>query len=165
MSGLASVLGYGPGEYFGTGSYYADPVTGNHGAVAMLAALHGRRRTGRGRWIDMSLFEAVLPYFSQELYPAARAPNRSQRLRSPQGSHLARGTWLASPCRERDFAASRTSSAARAWRRTRPLDVESPRRRRRIDPHTACPARPCPAPPRLRKPGAAAQVVPTGWQR
>ncbi len=66
-SGLSSLLGYGPGEYFGTGSFYADPVTGNHGAVAILAALHHRRRTGLGQWIDMSLLEAVTPFFSQQL--------------------------------------------------------------------------------------------------
>lgn len=66
-SGLSSLLGYGPGEFFGTGSFYADPITGNHGAVAILAALHHCRRSGRGQWIDMSLLEAVTPFFSQQL--------------------------------------------------------------------------------------------------
>jgi crotonobetainyl-CoA:carnitine CoA-transferase CaiB-like acyl-CoA transferase len=66
VCGLASLLGYGPGEFFGTGSYYADPVTGNHGAVAVLAALHARRRTGRGQWIDMALLEAAVPFFAQQ---------------------------------------------------------------------------------------------------
>ncbi len=67
VSGLASLLGYGPGEYFGTGSYYADPVSGNHGAVAILAALNHRRTTGEGQWIDISLLEAVTPFFAQQL--------------------------------------------------------------------------------------------------
>ena len=67
VSGLASILGYGPDEYFGTGSFYADPVTGNHGAVAVMAALLHARRTGKGQWIDMALLEAVLPFFSQQL--------------------------------------------------------------------------------------------------
>ncbi len=66
-SGLASLLGYGPGEFFGTGSFYADPVTGNHGAVAILAALHHRRKSGCGQWIDESLLEAVTPFFAQQL--------------------------------------------------------------------------------------------------
>ncbi len=65
-SGLASLLGYEPGDRFPTGSYYADPVTGNHGGVAMLAALHARRRTGRGQWIDMALLEAVSPFFAEQ---------------------------------------------------------------------------------------------------
>ena len=114
MSGLASVLGYGPGEYFGTGSYYADPVTGNHGAVAILAALNGRRATGRGRWIDMSLFEAVLPFFAQELLTYAvtgEAPEpigNASPVHSPQGIYPCAGedNWLALTVRnERDFAA------------------------------------------------------------
>ena len=114
MSGLASVLGYGPGEYFGTGSYYADPVTGNHGAVAVLAALHARRATGRGRWIDVSLFEAVLPFFSQELLTYAvtgEAPEpigNASPVHAPQGLYPCAGedNWLALTVRdERDFAA------------------------------------------------------------
>ncbi|MDE2668407.1 MAG: CoA transferase [Chloroflexota bacterium] len=114
MSGLASVLGYGPGEYYGTGSYYADPVTGNHGAVAMLAALHARRATGKGRWIDVSLFEAVLPYFSQELLTYAvtgEAPEpigNASPVHAPQGLYPCAGedNWLALTVRdERDFAA------------------------------------------------------------
>ena len=114
MSGLASVLGYGPGEYHGTGSYYADPVTGNHGAVAILAALHGRRASGRGRWIDVSLFEAVLPYFAQELLTYAvtgEAPEpigNASPVHAPQGVYPCAGEdhWLALTVRdERDFAA------------------------------------------------------------
>lgn len=102
-SGLASVNGYGPGEYFGTGSFYADPVTGTHGAVAVLAALHHARRTGRGQWIDMSLLEAVGPFFAQEFLEFAvtgRDPepigNRS-KMYAPQGVYPTAGTdcWLA----------------------------------------------------------------------
>lgn len=108
VSGLASVLGYGPGEYFGTGSYYADPVTGTHGAVAVLAALIAARRTGRGQWIDMALLEAVLPFFAQQLLDytvTGRVPepmgNRSPRW-SPQGVYPSAGTdcWLALTVRD-----------------------------------------------------------------
>ncbi|HCV00431.1 MAG: hypothetical protein CL897_00670 [Dehalococcoidia bacterium] len=117
MSGLASVLGYHSDEFFGTGSYYADPVTGNLGAVAMLAALHGRRATSRGRWIDMSLFEAVLPYFSQELLTysvTGKAPEpigNASLVHAPQGVYPCAGedNWLALTVRdERDFAALAT---------------------------------------------------------
>ncbi|GAB4331037.1 MAG: CoA transferase [Dehalococcoidia bacterium] len=102
-SGLASVNGYGPGEYFGTGSFYADPVTGTHGSAAILAALHHSRRTGQGQWIDMSLLEAVGPFFAQEFLEFAvtgRDPepigNRSN-MYAPQGVYPTAGTdcWLA----------------------------------------------------------------------
>ena len=102
-SGLASLLGYDSRQYFGTGTFYADPVTGNHGAVAVLAALHGRRRTGRGQWIDMALLEAVGPFFAQPFLeyavtgelPRPRA-NRSPDF-SPQNVYPSFGKdcWLA----------------------------------------------------------------------
>ncbi len=57
--GLVSVTGYGPGEFANTSSFYADPVAGNHGTVAVLAALEYRRRSGRGQFIDMSLNEGA----------------------------------------------------------------------------------------------------------
>jgi crotonobetainyl-CoA:carnitine CoA-transferase CaiB-like acyl-CoA transferase len=88
-SGLSSLLGYGPGEFYGTGSFYADPVTGNHGAVAMLAALHARRRTGQGQWIDMALLEAVGPFFAQQFLDYAT----SGHIPEPQGDQWGHG-WL-----------------------------------------------------------------------
>jgi crotonobetainyl-CoA:carnitine CoA-transferase CaiB-like acyl-CoA transferase len=112
-SGLASLLGYGPGDFFGTGTYYADPVTGNHGTVAILAALHARRSSGEGQWIDVSLLEAVTPFFAQpflEFAVSGRAPeprgNRSP-LHSPQGVYPTAGKdcWLALTVRDgRDWA-------------------------------------------------------------
>lgn len=113
-SGLASVLGYQPGEFYPTGSYYADPVTGNHGAVAVLAALHHRRRSGRGQWIDMALLEAVSPFFAPQFLEysvtgVVPGPigNRSP-LYAPQGVYRSFGKdcWLAVTVRDsRDFAA------------------------------------------------------------
>ncbi len=102
-SGLASILGYGPGEYFGTGSFYADPVTGIHGAVGVLAALFHVKATGKGQWLDMSLLENVMPYFAQPfleyaisgVVPEPRG-NRSP-VYAPQGVYRSAGTdcWLA----------------------------------------------------------------------
>jgi crotonobetainyl-CoA:carnitine CoA-transferase CaiB-like acyl-CoA transferase len=65
-SGLASLLGYDSEQFFGTGSFYADPVSGNHATVAILAALHARRSSGKGQWIDMALLEAVEPFLAQD---------------------------------------------------------------------------------------------------
>lgn len=113
-SGLASLLGYGPGEFFGTGTFYADPVTGNHGAVAVLAALHHASGTGEGQWIDMALLEAALPYFAQHFLHytvTGEVPvpmgNRSPVF-APQGAYRSAGTdcWLALSVRdERDWHA------------------------------------------------------------
>jgi crotonobetainyl-CoA:carnitine CoA-transferase CaiB-like acyl-CoA transferase len=106
LSGLASMLGYGPGEYYGTGSFYADPVTGNHGTVAILAALNWRRISGKGQYIDMALQEAAIPYFAEAvldytLNGRVREPmaNRSPRF-APQGAYRSLGSdcWLALAC-------------------------------------------------------------------
>lgn len=103
ISGAASLLGYGTGESYGTGSFYADPITGNHSAVAILAALHRRRLTGRGQWLDVSLLEAVSPFFSQPFLQytvTGEVPlplgNASPRY-SPQDVYPTAGTdcWLA----------------------------------------------------------------------
>ncbi len=107
-SGLASVLGYGPDDFYGTGTFYADPVTGNHGSVAVLAALHARRASGLGQWVDMSLLEAVTPFFAQpflEYTTTRRVPrpmaNRSP-LYAPQGVYRTLGDdcWLALTVRD-----------------------------------------------------------------
>jgi crotonobetainyl-CoA:carnitine CoA-transferase CaiB-like acyl-CoA transferase len=41
------------------GVSYGDPTAGLHGALAVLAALLHRRRTGEGQFIDVSLWEAA----------------------------------------------------------------------------------------------------------
>jgi len=108
ISGLASVLGYGPGEFYGTGTFYADPVSGTHGAIAILAAVHAAERSGHGQWIDMCLLEAVLPFFAQELLSLAATGetpqpigNRSNAF-APQGVYPTAGEdcWLAVSVRD-----------------------------------------------------------------
>jgi len=109
-SGLASLLGYGPNDFFGTGSFYADPVTGNHGAVAALAALHARRSTHKGQWIDMALIEAVLPFFAQpflEYQVTGRVPEPNGNAWGAGlfgGAFRTAGTdcWIAISCQTRE---------------------------------------------------------------
>ncbi len=106
VSGLASILGYGPGEFFGTGSFYADPLAGNHAAVAVLAALHSRRRTGQGQWIDLSLLEAALPFFAEPILQHAATGDTPEPSGDRWGAGLFGGTfrsagtdcWLAVSC-------------------------------------------------------------------
>jgi crotonobetainyl-CoA:carnitine CoA-transferase CaiB-like acyl-CoA transferase len=101
-SGLASLLGYDGGQFFGTGSFYADPVTGNHGAVAMLAALHARRKSGRGQWIDIALLEAVSPFFAQQFLEytvtgvVPEPIGNASRVYAPQGTYqtIGKDCWL-----------------------------------------------------------------------
>jgi crotonobetainyl-CoA:carnitine CoA-transferase CaiB-like acyl-CoA transferase len=101
--GLASMVGYDDSQPYRTGFYYADPVSGAHGAVAALAALEYRRRTGKGQWIDLSLNECAAGFFAEALIDyqltgavRGRSGNRDERY-APQGAYRCAGmdNWMA----------------------------------------------------------------------
>ncbi len=102
-SGLASVTGYQAEQVRRTPLFYADPVSGNHATVAILAALEHRETSGEGQYIDVALNEAGAAYFFEALmeYQTTRNirrpnGNRDQRF-APQGAYRAAGEdcWIA----------------------------------------------------------------------
>ncbi|MCC6383112.1 MAG: CoA transferase [Dehalococcoidia bacterium] len=117
-------------------------MTGNHGAVALLAALHARRRSGRGQWIDMALLEAVLPFFAQQLLEHTVAGdhpepigNRHPRF-SPQGLYPTAGSdcWLALTVRdEADWRALCATVGAPALAADPALATAAGRRARQVE--------------------------------
>jgi crotonobetainyl-CoA:carnitine CoA-transferase CaiB-like acyl-CoA transferase len=58
LSGLMSVTGEPEGDPVKVGVALLDVVTGLQVAIGILAALHERERTGRGRHVSVSLFDA-----------------------------------------------------------------------------------------------------------
>ncbi len=109
-SSLTSITGYHDGTLSRTTLFYADPVSGNYAAVAMMAALHHRERTGEGQWIEMSLNESGVSYCVDALVTLqqtgeVRPPmaNRDPRL-APQGVYRCIGTdnWVALTVRSAD---------------------------------------------------------------
>ena len=101
-SGLASVTGYRADQVRRTPLFYADPVSGNHATVAILAALDHRDRSGQGQYIDVALNEAGAAYFFEALmeYQTTREirrpdGNRDRRF-APQGAYRAAGEdhWI-----------------------------------------------------------------------
>src|SRR5262249_17476725 len=56
LAGFSSVTGYKGGPPMHVGISYGDPTAGLHGALAVLAALCHRQRTGEGQFIDVSLW-------------------------------------------------------------------------------------------------------------
>ena len=102
-AGLIARTGYAPGDLFATGSFQADPITGTHAFLGVVAALWERERSGRGQHLDMALSEsgalfAVEPVMDHQLTGRVAEPrgNRSLRI-APQGAYRSAGEdcWLA----------------------------------------------------------------------
>jgi crotonobetainyl-CoA:carnitine CoA-transferase CaiB-like acyl-CoA transferase len=112
--GLSSMFGYEPGQRLRTGSLYADPLAGTLGAIAVLAALRQRERTGQGQLIDLALQETMLAFFGAAVTDVlagrpgrAAQGNRSTRW-APQGCYPCHGSdmWVVLSVRtEADFLA------------------------------------------------------------
>jgi crotonobetainyl-CoA:carnitine CoA-transferase CaiB-like acyl-CoA transferase len=76
--------------------------------VALLAALHARRRSNRGQWIDMALLEAVAPFFAQQFLEytvtgdVPRPMGNHSTVYSPQDVYATHGNdcWLALTVRD-----------------------------------------------------------------
>jgi benzylsuccinate CoA-transferase BbsF subunit len=103
LSGMSSVTGYRDFPPMHVGVSYGDPTGGLHGAVALLAALLHRNRTGEGQYIDLSqwetsmavLPEAVLAWTMNGIQPP-RDGNRDPDM-APHGVFRAAGAdrWIA----------------------------------------------------------------------
>jgi benzylsuccinate CoA-transferase BbsF subunit len=59
LAGLASLTGYPDRGPHKSGISYGDPVAGISAAAAFCAALLYRRRTGRGRWVEVAQRESI----------------------------------------------------------------------------------------------------------
>lgn len=103
LTGLTFLVGLPDRAPAGWSFSYLDHVGGYLGAVAILAALHHRRRTGEGQHVDVSQLEpaialtgALLLDFTVNGRPARRAgyPPGNRRLHrpgAPQGAYRAAG--------------------------------------------------------------------------
>jgi len=101
-SGISAITGYRDGPPLRTGISFTDPYSGVVGAGAVLAALHYRRRNGKGQYIDLSEHESAIPVAGFALMEQAlngrldpRMGNRSHWY-APQGCYRCKGddSWL-----------------------------------------------------------------------
>jgi CoA:oxalate CoA-transferase len=83
MSGLMSVTGPDGGPGVRVGISIGDMVPGMFGAMAVLAALHERERTGRGQHVDVAMFDGLLSVLESV---GMRALHTDEDI-TPSGSH------------------------------------------------------------------------------
>jgi len=83
LSGLTYLTSFAQESPLGMGYAYADSVAGLHAALAILAALEFRDRTGKGQSIDLSQYEAMCTL----LGPALLDASANHKDISPQGNH------------------------------------------------------------------------------
>jgi crotonobetainyl-CoA:carnitine CoA-transferase CaiB-like acyl-CoA transferase len=103
LSGLSSLTGYRDHPPMHVGVSYGDPTAGLHGAVAVLAALLHRARTGAGQYIDLSQWETSIAVLGDAILGQAlgqpvppRDGNRVPHM-APHGVFRAAGDdrWIA----------------------------------------------------------------------
>ena len=103
FSGVADVTGYPDGAPRILGSVLPDPLSGTYAMFAIMAALHHRRRTGEGQFIDLAMYEAMLTLVPEAVIDLTlngvepkRGGNRD-RLKAPHGIYRCRevDSWLA----------------------------------------------------------------------
>ena len=116
LSGLTYLSSFDDDQPLGLGCAYGDHVIGLYGALAVLAALEMRLRTGRGQYIDLSGYEALCSLMGPAIggvslnqTPARPQGNRSDHTDAcPRGCYPCRGTdrWcVISVCAEDEWQA------------------------------------------------------------
>lgn len=80
MGGMMSVTGERDGQPLRTGFPIVDQMCAWQGAIAAMAALHFRKQTGRGQFIDASLADVTLYVSDINLMGAANARYVAKRL-------------------------------------------------------------------------------------
>ncbi|MBL8385779.1 MAG: CoA transferase [Burkholderiales bacterium] len=125
FSGVADVTGYAGGAPRLLGGVLPDPLSGTYAGFAILAALRARRRSGRGQYIDLAMYEALLSLIPEAVIDytlngrdPVRIGNRDRRL-APHGIYPCADadTWLAlSVADERDWRALCDATGQAQWR-------------------------------------------------
>jgi benzylsuccinate CoA-transferase BbsF subunit len=108
ISGFHELTGWPDRDPAGPFSAYTDYIAPRYNAIAVLAALEHRRRTGQGQHIDLSQAEAALHFLAPAMLEytvngtiPSRVGNRDGEL-APHGVYPAAGDddWVAVACRD-----------------------------------------------------------------
>ena len=92
-AGICHLVGRAEGPPIRTGIAYVDMPAAAVGAVAVLAALHARDRSGEGRWIDLSQYEVGAAFIAEALVAAAFGGPTPTRLGNRHRGHAPQDTY------------------------------------------------------------------------
>lgn len=79
-AGVAAVTGYTDGPPACIGESYPDPLVGQYGVLAVLAALNHRADTGEGQYVDLSQLEAMMCHLPEVMMDYTMNETVSPRL-------------------------------------------------------------------------------------
>jgi crotonobetainyl-CoA:carnitine CoA-transferase CaiB-like acyl-CoA transferase len=103
FSGVADVTGYADGHPRILGGVLPDPLSGTYSGFAAMAALYHRNRGGKGQFVDVAMYEAMLTMIPEAVIDFTlndadpkRIGNRD-RINAPHGIYRCRDedTWIA----------------------------------------------------------------------
>jgi benzylsuccinate CoA-transferase BbsF subunit len=97
MSGLSHLTGYIDGPPLKPGNYYCDQNAGLHAAFAAMAALHHRRLTGEGQYIELPMLEGEIQVFGEALMDVALNGREPGRLGNRHPSIAPHGVYRCRP--------------------------------------------------------------------
>jgi benzylsuccinate CoA-transferase BbsF subunit len=124
LAGLSDVTGYQGGPPHKPGNFYADQNAAFHVAVATMAALRQRRRTGRGQRMEVVLREATMAIIGEyflEYQLTGRAPQRTGNYHpsmAPHNVYRCRGddAWVAiAVASDEEWRRFRTAVGSPTW--------------------------------------------------
>ena len=106
MTGIGAIMGYSNDEPHVSAVALSDPIAGVGAAAAVLTALHQRRQTGAGAYLDLSLQEATVHMLGEHLVSyqltgiSPVITGNSHPDYAPHGVYRARGSdeWVAITC-------------------------------------------------------------------
>ncbi|MBI3967454.1 MAG: CoA transferase [Chloroflexi bacterium] len=131
IAGIDGLVGYHGGRVLGSQGFYSDPTAGIHGAVALLAALRYRARTGIGQYVDLAQWESNVGVIGEAIMDytmngrvAKPQGNRDPDMAPHQNYRCANeGGWIGICCRDdRDWQVLRQVMGDPEWARDSRFD-------------------------------------------
>ena len=95
MTGLPSMMGYEGGPPRTSSLAYPDPIAGLNAVAAIMTALHHRRRTGQGQFIDVALTEGPICQIGERVVAHSRTGERPVRAGNSHPDHAPYGVYPA----------------------------------------------------------------------